>query len=522
MPGQSRPVRTIPEEPQEAHDAGSASEGDADDEGAGPSRPAQGPRFKQGTICFASAAMWRPMAAQAVPPAPAVVNLGKGLDAGGGTAVPAATEVEDSAACGAPAAAAPAKRRRRKRRAAQQQVSDASVEDARDPDREADAPRVSQPKLDPRQRTMAASFASARARSATASGVAARILAGAEGSQANPVDLSEPSPQAVDPMAAAAEASAMAPDGVTNAPEDAAAGAGPKKRQRRKRRKAEQPELGSTVEALGEQPASGAAQPQTGPRQRTLTLSFTAVALPPVPEAGLVADAVCAGTGAAEQAPESNSVLDADATFEADPVAAVLGPAAGKAPAAEKPKKRAYRKRIKAAAEACQADAGDAHEVQVVAPQPQVLPDPKQRKLSFAAARPQASADVASPVPANPAAQDAGSLGQPSDAQTAARTEGSPPLLCPGASAGGVSRPGGNASPQPRGCAEQVRAFTRQALAFRLGKLLRGHCCQQLCYFRRTPLQPRARHVQCRGAEPGRGSRQGGETRCRRDGGRHR
>ncbi len=468
VPGQSRPVRTIPEEPQGAHEAGSASDGDADDEGAGPSRPAEGPRFKQRTICFGAAAVRLPTGPPAAPPAPAIATLAIGPDTGGGAAQPAAPQVEDTAADAAPAAAAPAKRRRRKRRAAQQEVSDASCEDARDSDREAAGPTTSQPKQDRRQRTMAASFASARARLAKAPGIAARILAGAEGSQANPVDLSGPSPQAVELTCIAVQALAAEPDGYNNAPEHLAADAGPKKRHRRKRSKAEQPDPGPGGELAGEKTELGSAQPRTGPRQRTLTLCFAGVALPPVLGAGLVPDASCAGMGAAAEAPASKSVPCADATGKANPVAAALGLAADEVPAAEKPKKRAYRKRSKTAAEFGEIDAGRVQESQAApaaAPQPQ--PDPKQRKLSFTVATPHVPADSVKPEPAKPpiAVQDAGSHGQPSDAHTAVRTDGSPASLSSGASAGGGSCPDGDAFIQSRGCAKQVRAFTDSTLA---------------------------------------------------------
>ena len=448
VPGQSRPVRTVPEEPHEAREGASESDGDADDEAPGPSEPAQGPRFKQRTICFGAASRRAPAAAPAGPSAEDVQTLVGKADTGGGTARSAALEAQDTATEAAPTAAAPAKRRRRKRRAAEQPLSDASREEAQDSDPEAGTLKLAQPKVDPRQRTI--SFAAARARSAPAPGAAAQTLAGAEGSQANPVDLSKPSPQAVEPMTVAAEAAAAASASIVTARKAPAVDACPKQRRRRKRSKAEQPDLGSAEEPPTQTlPPSSAQLPLDSKQQ---TLSFAGAAPRQVPAAGLLADA--AGACSAGPAPPP---LASDALPAADAGVRARVAAAEEVPAAEKPKKRAYRKRSNASFEACPTGVATPEEApagHMAAVQPQPQADPKERKLLFTAAASRAPANVVSAGPAELvyAAQDTGSLGQPS--------EGQPPLSSPSAQVASHCS-GGRSKAQLEGCTViQVYAIT--------------------------------------------------------------
>ena len=413
-------------------DAHTASDGDADDEGAGPSR--LGPRFKQRTIDFAAASVRvRPSegASSGMTAAAARTVVIVTGDLGTAATDPALAEEAAAGAADPQSGGAPAKRRRRKRRDADQQPASKSTEDAPVPDCEADAAEAPEPKVDRKQRTIC--FAAARPRAAPAAKPPPGIAPGEESAAANPVDLTAPSPCDKDhaaPLAAAGAGQAAQGD----VPEDAGAAVRPKKKRQRKRSKAEQPiDAGSCEDIGADAPAPSAAASMLDPKQRTLT--FAGAQPRAAPAEGRAAEGSAPGGAEAANmfASGAQSFADAPAGHDDAPAAASVpvipeaGPPTASQPSAAsltagappKAPKRAYRKRKKQAADAA-APAADTNRQQssdaalsvptVAGPQP----DPGQRKISFAAARPR---KAASAVPAGDAVGNSADL--PPDAPDA-------------------------------------------------------------------------------------------------------
>ena len=442
-------------------DAQTGTDGDADDEGAGPSR--LGPRFKQRTIDFAAARVQvRPpagtsgataaLAARTLVLVTGVASHLPGVATGPTPAGRAAPGVADP-----PCEAAPAKRRRRKRRDADQQPASKSSEDAPEPDREAAAAEAPEAKVDPRQRTIC--FAAARPRAAPPAKPPAGVAPGEETAAANPVDLTAPSPCDEDheaPAAAAAAAAAPAaaahagPAGQDDVPASPTAAVRPKKKRQRKRSKVEQPaDAGSCEDIVGNAPAPSRAASAVDPRQRTLTFAGAQPRAAAAPAEGGAAEqpALYGGVPSEPSAAEAGSLADAPAGTEAAaasvPAVTAAGPSTAREPTAAtgaegpaaKPPKRAYRKMSKQAADpavsAREANAQQSDDAMLGVPTaagPQ--PDPGQRKLSFAAARPRLAAgavtagsaadNAANPPPDSPRADD----GHPAAAVTALQREG--------------------------------------------------------------------------------------------------
>ena len=453
VPGQSRPVLTVLEEPPiDGSDAHTGTDGDADDEGAGPSR--LGPRFKQRTIDFTAASVrvrapaCTGSGAAAVAGQTLVIVTGVTRDLAPAATDPGPAEQAAAGAADPECSAAPAKRRRRKRRDADQQPASKSTEDALEPDREADAAEAPEPKMDPKQRTIC--FAAARPRAAPASKPPPGIAPGEESAAANPVDLTAPSPCDEDHAAPAApaEAGQAAQDDV---PEDTGAAARPKKKRQRKRSKVEQlTDAGSCEDVGTDAPAPSRAASVPGPKQRTLT--FAGAQPRAAPAGGGAAEVSAPGGGEAANmsASGAQSLADAPVGPPDDAAAAASVPAvtAAEPPTAThpnaanvtevappKPPKRAYRKRKKqavdAAVPAADTNAQQSDEAALSAPTvagPQ--PDPGQRKICFAAATPRIAAST---VPAIGAGGTAADLppdapraddGQPATMVTAPQQEG--------------------------------------------------------------------------------------------------
>ena len=412
IPGQSRPVLTVNEEPPiDGSDAHTASDGDADDEGAGPSR--LGPRFKQRTIDFAAASVRvrAPAGTVGAVTAAAAQTLVIVTDVTRDPAC-AATDAPPAEAAATGAAdprggAAPAKRRRRKRRDADQQPASKSTEDAPAPDPEADAVEVPEPKVDPKQRTIC--FAAARPRAAQAARPPAGVAPGEEAAAANPVDLTAPSPCDEDHAApaAGAETGQAAHDDV---PADV--GARPQKKRQRKRSKVEQPvDAGSCEDIMTGAPAPSRAAPAVDRKQRTLTFAGARPRAAPA-EGGAPEQLATNGRVAADlYAPGTRSVADApagpDVASSSVPAVPAAGPSTATQPSAAsltekappKPPKRACRKRNKHAADAAvpATDPNAQQSVEAVLCVPTAAgpqPDPGQRKICFAAARPRTAASA--------------------------------------------------------------------------------------------------------------------------------
>ena len=442
---------TVLEEPP-ADDAiaGTASDGDADDEGAGP--PRQRPRFKQRTISFAAATvhLLQPAGASAAVPAsaaptPAVITS---VLRGGAYASADAQPAEGVAAgdaekqCGAE----PAKRRRRKRRNADQPPA-GSAEVGPEANHEEDAAEAVEPKPDPKQRTIC--FAAARLRVASAARPSAGVAPGEEHAAANPVDLTLPSPHAEDcsgqTVAPIADQTAQCHGPEKAEPAEAEVAARPKKRRQRKRQAEPVADSGPSGEVVTDAPAPGRSAPAVDPRQRTL--SFAGVPTRTAPVSGDAAEgAAVSGVTAAQ----SHAAMPAQSDVPAISTVATAGPPAAEDRSAAgvtesiapKPRKRAYKKRSKGADPALAAGkpadqlSDDAVPSVPSAAVPQM--DPGQQKLCFAAARPPAVTSVAAAGTADgrpakpPSAAPHVGEGQPLGLVTAADDEKLAPLVLSG------------------------------------------------------------------------------------------
>ena len=458
-------LTVLEEPPVDGSDA--HTDGDADDEGAGPSR--LGPRFKQRTIDFTGASVRvRPPAdtssgSAAVAAQTLVIVTGVTCDLGPAATDPASVGGAAAGAADPHCEAAPTKRRRRKRRDADQQPVTKSTEDAPEPDREADAAEAPEPRVDRKQRTI--SFAAARPRAAPAAKPPPGIAPGEEIAAANPVDLTAPSPcdedHAAPPVAAGAGQPAQGSE-----PDDSGAAARPKRRRQRKRSKAEQPIDAGSCEDIGTHaPAPSRAASILDPKQRTLGFAgaqprtASADNRAANAESGAAEGIAAPGGGEAARLSASGARSFADAPAGPDDAAAAASvpavPEAGPPTASQpnaasltegappKPAKRAYRKRKKQAADAAvpaldtngqQSDEAALSAPTVAVPQP----DPGQRKICFAAARPRKAASAVpgvdvdgKPADLPPDVPDADG-GQSATEVTAAQREGVAPPCAAG------------------------------------------------------------------------------------------